>query len=327
MPDGVAPTASPRQPILSAVVVHWRDEAHLQELVASWQSEERCELLVVDNSRTLGDLGPSAQRLDPGVNLGFAGGVNHGVAVARGAWILVLNPDARPCEGALEVLLRAAQAAPPEVGGLVPALEGEDGASQSGWQLQPLPSARTLVAQTLFLAGSRGPSSPPEAGAAVEQPAAAALLLRRSLLQEVGGFDEGFYPAWFEDVDLARRIQASGALLRYEPSARFVHAMGGSVPQLGYGPFLWVYYRNLCRYLGKHHGANWQFVARCALLLGMGLRLLLLPLRRPRRASSRGAAAKALLDVMAGAISGWRRPTVHAERFRPPGPPHGHSGR
>lgn len=311
------------RPRLSAVVVHWRDEVHLQQLLAAWRPDPRCELLVVDNSRTLGELEPFVRYLDPGANLGFGGGVNHGVAAARGDWVLVLNPDARPQEGALEALLLAVQDddLPEEVGGLVPALHGERGDGQQSWQLQPLPSAANLVAQTLFLAAARGPKTPPPAGTAIEQPAAAALLLRRSLMQSLGGFDDGFYPAWFEDVDLARRIQRAGVVLRYEPAARFVHAMGGSVPQLGYGPFLWVYYRNLCRYLGKHHGRGWQRLARCTLVLGMGLRMVLLPLRRPRRATSRGQAAKALLDVMAGALSSWRRPTVHVESFRRPRAP------
>lgn len=318
MGDGVADVPLPPRPTLSAVVVHWRDEEHLQQLVASWRPDESCELLVVDNSRTLQLLPPFVTVLDPGANLGFGGGANHGIAAARGAWILLLNPDARPREGAIAALLSAVQDLPEEVGGLVPALQGDTGEGQQGWQLQPLPSAWNLVAQTLFLAGVRGPKSPPPAGTSIEQPAAAALLLRRSLLQSLGGFDDGFYPAWFEDVDLGRRIRQSGAILRYAPQARFVHAMGGSVPQLGYGPFLWVYYRNLCRYLAKHHGVGWQRLARCTLVLGMGLRLALLPLRRPRRATSRGQAAKALVDVMVGAVSAWRRPAVHVSSFRRP---------
>lgn len=311
-------TESEIQPTLSAVVVHWRDEEHLAELVSCWPRDARIELLVVDNSRTLGPLEPPARRLDPGANLGFSGGVNHGVAAARGSWILILNPDARPLPGALERLLVALDGAPDDVGGWVPALLDEDGAGQHRWQLQPLPKPWTLVLQTLFLAGSRGPQAPPDEGSDIEQPAAAALLLRRSLLQRLGGFDEGFYPAWFEDVDIARRIHRQGARLRYLPTARFVHAMGGSVPQLGYGPFLWVYYRNLCRYLGKHHGRGWQVVARIGLIMGMNMRLLLLPLRCPRRAANRRQAAIALLDVVVGACSNWRRPHGHAASFRRP---------
>ncbi len=137
------------------------------------------------------------------------------------------------------------------------------------------------------------------------------------MLEEIGGLDEGFYPAWFEDVDLARRLARAGHRLVYEPAARFVHAGGGSVPELGYGPFLWIYYRNLTRYLGRHHGAGWALAARLTLVLGMKLRLLLLPLRRPRRAATRRIAAAALVDVIRGAASGWRQPARWARRFAP----------
>jgi len=303
-------------PRLSAVVVHWRDEEHLAELIDAWpETDPRFELLVVDNSASLEPLPRPARLLDPGQNLGFAGGVNYGVAVARAPWILILNPDARPLPQALPALLEAVDKGS-DVAGFVPALEGPGGEPQQRWQLQPLPSPITLVLQTLFLAGARGPRQPPLAGSVVEQPAAAALLLRRVVLEELGGLDEGFYPAWFEDVDLARRLAAAGHRLHYLPSARFVHAMGGSVPQLGYGPFLWVYYRNLCRYLRRHHGVFWDVAARGTVILGMLLRLLLLPLRQPRRAANRRQAAIALFDVARGAATAWRRPRGHARYFR-----------
>ncbi len=303
-------------PELSAVVVHWRDEEHLADLVAAWPADPRFELVVVDNSATFNELPAPAHLVSPGCNLGFAGGVNRGVEAATADLILILNADARPTEGALAALLTAFTDFP-DAAGIVPALVDPDGASQCRWQLQPLPSPLTLLLQTVFLAGARGPRTEPGRGAAVEQPAAAALALRRAVLAESGGLDEGFHPAWFEDVALARRLAAAGHRLVYEPAARFVHGQGASVSALGYGPFLWVYYRHLVRYLRRHHGAVWSLAARCTLPLGMALRLLLLPLRRPRRASSRRAAATALVDVALGAVSGWRRPRRLAERFAP----------
>lgn len=298
-------------PQLSAVVVHWRNEEQLARLLAAWPRADRFELLVVDNSRTLGELKdgpwPGFQLIVPGKNLGFAGGVNRGVAAARAPIVLVLNPDLVPEDGALDALLdgftRFVDAA-----GLAPALVAPGGESQHAWQLRPLPSPGQLLLQTFFLSGVRGPREEPADGAAVEQPAGAALALRRDVLTSLGGLDEGFYPAWFEDVDLARRLAAAGHVVRYCSASRWTHEGGGSVSALGYGPFLWIYYRNLGRYLRRHHGPVWALAARILVIVGMGLRLLFLPFRRPRRARSRRQAAAALLQVMAGAISGWRRP-------------------
>lgn len=289
-------------PWLSGVVVHWRNEEHLARLTAAWPRDPRFELIVVDNgSSSPLELGP-ARLVRPGRNLGFGGGANAGAAEARGAILLILNPDAVPEEGALDRLLEGFEALP-DVAGLAPRLVGPQGESQAGWQLRRLPSPWQLLLQTFPVAGSSQSGSEPEPGAAVEQPAAAALALRREAFD---GFDEGFHPAWFEDVDLAVRLKKRGLVLRYWPAAVFRHGLGSTVPTLGYGRFLWIYYRNLTRYLRKHHGPLWSLAARIALVPGMAVRLLLLPLRRPRRAESRGEAARGLLAVISGTITGWR---------------------
>ena len=306
-----APLAEPR---LAGVVVHWRNEAELAELLAAWPRDPRFELVVVDNgsSGEFPTLPPGARRIDSKGNLGFAGGVNAGVAATSADLVLILNPDARPLPGALDALL-AGFAAHPEAAGLAPRLRGTDGALQHRWQLRPLPSAGRLLLQAFFLPGASGPRDEPATGTPVEQPAAAALALRRRVFAEAGGMDTAFFPAWFEDVDLARRLRDRGARLLYWPTAEFVHGLGSSVPRLGYGRFLWIYNRNLTRYLARHHGDFAAALAGPLIAAGALLRLLLLPLRRPTRAATRAEAARGLLATAAGALSGWRRPQALAD--------------
>lgn len=300
-------------PLLTGIIVHWHNEEPLAALTAAWPRDPRFELLVVDNgsSRPLSP-GP-ARLLQPGRNLGFAGGANAGIAEARAPIVLLLNPDAVPEEGALERLLEGF-AAFPEAAGLAPRLTGPAGEPQSAWQLRRLPSPAELLLHALPLGGSRGGlRTEPPPGTRIPQPAAAALALRKSAVEEIGGLDAGFWPAWFEDVDLARRLAVAGRSLRYWPAARFRHGLGSTVPRLGYGPFLWIYDRNLVRYLRKHHGAVWALAARVLLVFGALLRLLLLPLHRPRRAASRAEAFRGLFLVLGGVLSGWRWPSRLAE--------------
>jgi N-acetylglucosaminyl-diphospho-decaprenol L-rhamnosyltransferase len=292
------------QPRLSGVVVHWRNEELLARLTSAWPRDPRFELIVVDNGSSGPlELGP-ARLVQPEGNLGFGGGANAGAAESRGEILLILNPDAIPEPGALERLLEGFERYP-DAAGLAPKLIGPGGESQAGWQLRRLPSPWRLLLQAFPFVGM--PELPedaePEAGAPVEQPAAAALALRR---QAFDGFDADFYPAWFEDVDLALRMKKAGRVLRYWPAAVFRHELGSTVPRLGYGRFLWIYYRNLTRYLRKHHGPLWSLAARIALVPGVLIRLLLLPLRRPRRAESRAEAFRGLIGVLAGALRGWR---------------------
>jgi N-acetylglucosaminyl-diphospho-decaprenol L-rhamnosyltransferase len=305
-----APPAADRAapPALSLVVVHWRAEEDLARLLAAVPADERFEVIVVDNGTAapLPDLG-GARLVRAGSNLGFGGGANLGAAVARAPLLLVANPDVRPEPGALEALL-AGFAALPDRAGLAPRLLGSDGAAQAEWQLRALPRPRQLLLHALFLDAGRRRAAEPAAGTTVAQPAAAVLALRRAAWERLGGFDPTYHPAWFEDVDLARRLAASGGTFAYWPSATFRHRLGGSVAPLGYGPFLWCYHRNLGRYLAKHHGHGWAWAARLLLVAGVGLRIAALPLRRPRHAPSRAAAARGLLTVALGALSGWRFP-------------------
>jgi N-acetylglucosaminyl-diphospho-decaprenol L-rhamnosyltransferase len=314
----------PPPPRLSGIAVHWRDEASLAGLLGAWPRDPRFELVVVDNGSG-GPLpappdGARVRVVSPGRNLGFAGGANRGAREAAGDLLLLLNADARPEPGALEALLDGF-AAHPEAAGLAPRLEGPAGEPQWRWQLKGLPGPGRLVLEALFLPAASGPRDEPRAGAPVAQPAAAALALRRRAWEAVGGMDARFFPAWFEDVDLARRLREAGSTVLYWPAARFRHGLGSSVPRLGFGSFLWLYYRNLTRYLARHHGRGWAAAARLLLPVGMALRLVLLPVRKPRRAASRREAAAALVAVAVGATSGWRRPAGLAREWAYGGAP------
>lgn len=316
------------QPELSTVVVAWRAADDAAELVSGWPDDPRFELVLVDQD---GDLAPRLASLEasrptkrtaanvvlvsPGRNLGFAGGSNLGARTARAELLFFLNPDARPAPDALAAIC-AGFAASPQAAGLVPRLVGFDGRSQAGWQLRRLPSPLALLAHALFWNPGSGEMPEPEAGARIEQPAAAALALRRVVFDSVGGFDEGFFPAWFEDVDLARRLADRGLALLYLPAALCRHRQGSSVSALGYAAFLTTYDRNLCRYLDKHHRHGWALAFRALAAPAALARLLLLPLRQPVRAANRSQAARALLAVARGSLSGWVRRDGEASSVR-----------
>jgi GT2 family glycosyltransferase len=293
-------------PILSGVVVHWHNEELLAELVAAWPADPRFELVVVDNGSS-SPLSGGSTVIRPGKNLGFAGGANAGIAASRGEFVLILNPDAVPEPGALDQLL-AGFAAWPDAAGIAPRLTSPTGELQYPWQLGSIPTPWQCLLHAFPGGGRSGATAEPEPGAPIEQPAAAALALRRQALETVGGFDAAFYPAWFEDVDLAKRFQEARLIIRYWPAASFRHRLGSTVERLGYGSFLYLYSRNLERYLAKHHGLLWAWLARIGIASGALVRLAGLAFVKPQRATSRRAAAAGLLGVLLGAVSAWHLP-------------------
>jgi GT2 family glycosyltransferase/SAM-dependent methyltransferase len=56
----------------------------------------------------------------------------------------------------------------------------------------------------------------------------AAIMIRRSLFEELGGFDPEFAPAYYEDTDIAFRIRAHGLKVVYEPRSVVIHHEGVS---------------------------------------------------------------------------------------------------
>jgi GT2 family glycosyltransferase len=70
----------------------------------------------------------------------------------------------------------------------------------------------------------------------------------------VGGWDEDF-EFWFEDVDLARRLQEAGEIL-YVPTAVFPHVGGASAARLNHAEIVSRNYRGALLYARKHLGAG-----------------------------------------------------------------------
>ncbi len=291
-------------PRLSIVIVSWQSGTELIACVESLAAARRLaafgvELVIVDNASTefpaagVASAWPDARVIRNDTNRGFGPAANQGAGVATGEVVLLLNPDTEALDDPFTPILEAF-AAHPEAVAIAPGLgaPGKGGSeAQNDFQLRRLPSwpqaaRELLLLDKLFpksraLRRERYADCDREQPFAVEQPAAAALAVPRPKLIGVGGFDESFVPAWFEDVDLCARLLREGTIL-YWPKSRFRHVGGAAARVLGYQRFLPIYYRNACRYWRKHHGVPAAFGFRLLVATGMVLRLLALPLGRIR---------------------------------------------
>ena len=100
--------------------------------------------------------------------------------------------------------------------------------------------------------GARSRSPPPGVVREAGQPSGACFLMRRETWEEVGGFDDGFF-LWYEDVDLAKRLEEAGYRNLLVGSARVGHAAARSFQQLDRETMQSIRRPSLRRYIEKHH--------------------------------------------------------------------------
>ena len=274
-----------------ATIVNWNSGQMLKEAVESILRDDEVDtVFVVDNAssdkslRGVREVDDRVQVLENKSNRGFAGAVNQAFDATNSAFVLILNPDIQATPDAIGLLAEVLESNPRvgAVGGFV----------SEGYHPRPFPTLGSLSWENLGL--PRFETSFGRSGAqSVDQVAGAAFMVRRAAFDEVGGFDEQFFPAWYEDVDFCKMISKSGWKICFHPEARFHHDGGYSIETMGLKKFLSAYYKNQIRYARKHLGARSGFSIRVALVFGMVFKMIC----RPRRAITYW---KVIRDVVRG---------------------------
>jgi N-acetylglucosaminyl-diphospho-decaprenol L-rhamnosyltransferase len=241
------------------------------------------EVIVVDNASNdgspemVGSRFPWVRLIACSENLGFAGGNNRAISLSRGRYVLFLNPDTVVLGDAVAALV-ACMAAHPEIGVLGPELRYGDGSPQSsrrrfptflmalfestplGWHWPANRWARRYHMDDIPL---------PAAGSGeiqrVDWVIGAVLLTRREILDQIGGFDEGYF-MYSEELDWCRRAVDAGWQVAYFPEAQVVHFEGKSSEQFVAARHI-RFQTSKVRYFRKFRGALAADVLRVAVLV------------------------------------------------------------
>jgi GT2 family glycosyltransferase len=212
------------RPRLSVILVLHNQAALTLDCLRSLAAGASAELetIIVDNNSTdstaaLLDRLEGVRILRNAENRGYAAAVNQGAAAARGELLLLLNNDAVLLPGTVAAAVGAVDEAADigAVGGRVVLADGT------------LQEAGSIVWRDGSCLGY-GRGDDPNSGEyrfrrEVDYCSGVFLLIRRAAFDAVGGFDESFFPAYFEDVDFCVRLRERGYRILYEPEAELRH--------------------------------------------------------------------------------------------------------
>ena len=260
---------------VTAVIVSFNSRAviasALNALRGAYDSGIVSECLVIDNdsSDATGELVKRehawCKLLQNRENLGFGRACNIGFACANTPYVLLLNPDATLAEADLRRLVSFLESTP-AAGVAAPAILQPDGELQpAGGLLTP----RGLLREAILGSASDDiqPIIPGAAPFRTNWVCGAVALLRRTMLDELGGFDPAYF-LYFEETDLWRRALKAGWELWAVGEAVGTHLKAVSASSVGrelyFGCVADYYFVSRFRYLAAHFG--WPTAAGAELI-------------------------------------------------------------
>ena len=269
---------------------------YLEPLLASieqYSSGLTYEVIVVDNGSTDGTADwikehhPEISLTRNQANLGFTRGNNQAMEMAKGDFILLLNPDTfltEDCFGPQLDFLREN----PDVGITIPKVLNADGSFQ---QQSRRGDARPIEVFGYFLKlGKLFPQNkafngylqswlPEDEVAEVKAVSGSCMFIKREVYEKIGGLDERFF-AYQEDSDYCLRARQAGWKVMYVPLSSIIHyaGEGGSKNNPYHSIFQW--HRSYYLYYRKHFSREHFFLFNWFYYLVMIAKLLFAWLKR-----------------------------------------------
>ncbi len=275
----------------------------------SKNSSIKNQIIVVDNNSSDSSLinlkddveAKSVTVIKNNSNLGFAAACNQGIKYSDSDYILILNPDIKLHQDTIHKL-SATLHKYPEISAIGASLLNADQSIQLGFTARKFPTllstlfelfgiakifSNNLITKNYlikdditfseYLSGENSDTAPiPKADTPflVDQPAGACLLIRKKAFTEIQGFDENFFPAWFEDVDFCLRLKKFGYSLAVLSSAKATHEGGYSLSTMTRLDFLKIWYKNLEYYWQKHGSHKELLIIKAATKIALFMRSL-----------------------------------------------------
>jgi N-acetylglucosaminyl-diphospho-decaprenol L-rhamnosyltransferase len=190
--------------------------------------------------------------------LGFGANINHGVAATTAPFVIASNPDIEVAAGAITTLTAFVESHP-RCGIAAPQLRYPDGSWQPS--RRSFPTVRGTIVRRTPLRRVLHPEERQRSHYLLDerpdQPAqsdwllGALLLLRREMLDDLGGLDEGYH-LYGEDIDLAYRARKAGWERWYVPEAVAIHHHQAVTDRRFLTRRTLWHWRSILRFVRKH---------------------------------------------------------------------------
>ncbi len=250
------------------------------------------EVIVVDNNSKddsclmVKTLYPSVILIENNDNRGFSRANNQAVAIAKGEYILFLNPDTVMPEDFFQKTLAYIDTNP-KVGALGPRLI--DGKGQFAPDAKKsLPTLSVAFFKTTGI-NKLFPKSPyfnkyyavhigEHETSTVEVLSGCCMLVRSKVIKEIGGaFDEDYF-MYCEDVDLCYRITKAGYQNIYFPEVNLIHYKGESTRKMTF-TYVRIFNEALVKFVKKHYSKKDATLYLLFINMGIVLRAIIGALR------------------------------------------------
>ena len=236
--------------VLTVVIVNYNVKSFLEQCLRSVfaaTQDLEAEVYVVDNNSSDGSAEwikkqfPQVKLIENQENVGFSKANNQAIRLAKGEWVLLLNPDTIVPENCFKDILDYCQNHP-KLGGLgVKMLDGSGVYLPESKRGLPTPEVAVYKMTGLsklfaknprfgaYYHGNLSENEPQK----VEVLAGAFMWMRKSVLDEIGLLDETYF-MYGEDIDLSHRIRLAGYENHYFPFAPIIHYKGESTRKESY---------------------------------------------------------------------------------------------
>lgn len=217
------------------------------------------EVIVVDNASTDASVERARETglfdaLIPNeTNRGCAGGYNDGWRAASGDIVLLLNPDTTVDPGIAHALAGAFVNSPEAAvcGCKILYPDGE-----TFWHAGGIVHPNGMTGHRGYMEKDEGQF---DEIADIDYASGCAIAVRREFLESSGGFNEDFWPGYYEETDLCYRARRAGNKVIYVPDA-IVHHHESQSFQLHSDAFFHYTYRNRIRFLVNNYSLrDWLF--------------------------------------------------------------------